>query len=51
MDSVFYETDENGEPDFTTLALGTQENPGPLARYDTLLTDPRGTDPNTGDGA
>jgi hypothetical protein len=51
LDNVFYETDENGEPDFNTLALGTQENPGPLARYDTLLTDPRGTDPNTGDGA
>jgi len=50
MDGVFYETNEQGEPDFTTLALGTQEAPGPLARYDTLLTDPRGTDPNTGDG-
>jgi hypothetical protein len=51
MDGVFYETDENGEPDFTKPALGTGENPGPLARYDTLLGDPRGTDKNTGDGA
>lgn len=49
MDSVFYETDENGEPDFTTLALGTQQNPGPFARYDTLLQDVG--DPNVGQGA
>ena len=50
MDSVFYETDENGEPDFSAPALGTQENPGPLASYDTVLGDPRGTDKNTGQG-
>jgi hypothetical protein len=50
MDRTFYELDENGEPDFTTVNLGTnrgdgQVDPSGIALYDTLFADPPGTDP------
>lgn len=45
MDGVFYEVNADGEPDFTSINLGTAQNPTGLSLYDTLLPDPEGTDP------
>lgn len=50
MDRTFYELNEEGEPDFTTVNLGTdlgggQVSPSGIAFYDTLFSDPAGTDP------
>lgn len=45
MDRVFYTTNTDGEPDFSSSNLGTAQNPTGLSLYDTLLPDPEGTDP------
>lgn len=50
LDRVFYETNEQGEPDFSTVNLGQdlgegQVEPAGIAHYDTLFSDPPGTDP------
>jgi hypothetical protein len=50
MDRTFYELDENGEPDFSTVNLGRdlgngQADPSGISFYDTLFADPPGTDP------
>lgn len=45
MDRTFYVLGSDGEPDFTQINLGTEENPTGISNYDTLLPDPRGVDP------
>jgi hypothetical protein len=45
MDSVFYEIGPDGEPDFTSVNLGTRESPAGISNYDTLLSNAPGTDP------
>lgn len=50
MDRTFYELGPDGEPDFTSVNLGTdhgngQVTPSGIAFYDTLFADPPGTDP------
>ena len=45
MDRTFYTIGADGEPDFTSINLGTGEEPSGIANYDTLLTNPEGTDP------
>jgi hypothetical protein len=45
MDSVFYETTDTGEPDFTAIRLGTVDQPDGIANYDTLFPNPEGSDP------
>jgi hypothetical protein len=50
MDRTFYEVGSDGEPDFTTVNLGTksddgQVSPSGIAYYDSLFSDPPGTDP------
>lgn len=50
MDRTFYEVGSDGEPDFNSVNLGTDEgdgqvSPSGIAFYDTLFSDPPGTDP------
>jgi hypothetical protein len=45
MDRTFYVIGSDGEPDFATINLGTEDNPTGISNYDTLLPDPRGVDP------
>jgi len=45
MDGVFYQTNSDGEPDFTTTKLGTETNPTGISLFDTLFDDPVGVDP------
>lgn len=45
MDRVFYVLGSDGEPDFTSVNLGTAEEPTGISNYDTLLPNPKGTDP------
>jgi hypothetical protein len=42
FDGVFYERGENGVPDFSTINLGTRDNPSGISLYDTLF----GNDPD-----
>jgi hypothetical protein len=44
LDSVFYTTKTNGEPNFDEIRLGTPEEPDGIATFDTLLANPRGSD-------
>jgi hypothetical protein len=44
MDGVFYETNTDGEPDFTTTNRGTGEEPTGISLFDTLFDDPEGID-------
>ena len=45
LDRTFYVLGPDGEPDFTQVNLGTEDNPTGISNYDTLLPDPRGSDP------
>lgn len=45
MDRVFYQVDDAGNPDFQSINLGTAQNPTGIANYDTLLSNPAGSDP------
>jgi hypothetical protein len=44
MDRVFYETNSDGEPDFSTINRGTAESPTGISLFDTLFDDPPGVD-------
>lgn len=45
MDTVFYELNSDGEPDFTTTNLGTENSPTGISLFDTLFSDPEDVDP------
>lgn len=45
LDRVFYETDEDGNPDFDTINTGTGDNPTGISLYDTLFPNDPGEDP------
>lgn len=47
MDAVFYETTQEGGPDFQTIRLGTKDRPDGISNFDTLFDNPEGSDPNT----
>ena len=45
FDRVFYQTSDDGTPEFDTINLGTEQNPDGIALYDTLFGNDSDEDP------
>lgn len=45
MDAVWYEVTDSGQPDLSTVKVGTGDNPQGISNFDTLFNNPEDTDP------